>query len=143
LGTSATMIAMMMRGRFPLVPNVAFAAVDVRDVAAAHVAALGASQAVGRRFVLSGGTRSLREIGAILAASHPAYAGRMPRGTIPDGLVRALATVCPPLRQILPELGARKSFDCRPAEDILGIPLRSPEKAVVALADSLVALGCV
>lgn len=141
LGTSASIVAMMMKGRLPLVPNIAFAIVDVRDVAKAHVSAMLHKDAPGRRFILSAGTRSMREIADAVAAACPAYRSRMPRGVLPDAAVRLISIVYPPLRQILPELGVRRQLDCSPAVTVLAQSFVTPEDAVGAMAESLRAQG--
>lgn len=140
-GTSASVIAAMMKGRAPVVPNVALGIVDVRDVAEAHLAAMTTAKAAGRRFILSGGSRTLCEIGASIAASHPAYRRRLPRATLPDGLVRAAGRVSSRLAQLVPELGARKILVTEPAETVLGLRFRTPEEAIGAMAESLVRHG--
>ncbi|WAJ30838.1 NAD-dependent epimerase/dehydratase family protein [Antarcticirhabdus aurantiaca] len=136
-GTSADVVAMMMRGVMPAVPAVSFGIVDVRDVARAHVAALTATDAVGHRFILSGGTRSLLQLGAGIARAEPAYRRRVPRFALPDALVRAAAAVIPSVRTLVPDLGRGKQFDTAPAETILGLRFRPPEEAIAAMAKSL------
>lgn len=140
-GTSASLIRMMMRGRLPLVPDVAFGVVDARDVALAHVAAMAAPAAAGRRFILSAGTRSMREIAAVIGEFLPAYRRRLPRATLPDAALRLAARFSPAARQIVPELGGRKHLVAGPAQTILGVVFRSPEEAVRRMAQSLVEQG--
>ncbi|KQT83547.1 NAD-dependent epimerase/dehydratase family protein [Aurantimonas sp. Leaf443] len=136
-GTSARLVRAMMAGRLPLVPRVSFGIVDCRDVAAAHVAALDHPAAGGRRFLLSGGSRSMLEIGDALAAFDPALRGRVPKANLPDALVRLLAFVVPSARAAVPELGRPKNLDVSPARDLLGISFRPPETAIAAMAESL------
>lgn len=138
-GTSVSLVRMMMQGRFPVVPDIAFGVVDVRDVAAAHVRALTVPQAAGRRFILSAGTRSLRDMGRTIAAAQPAFARRMPRATLPSGLVRLLARVSAQVAQVVPDLGARKTYDTDPARNVLSLDFRSPEEAIARTADDLAA----
>ncbi|UIJ73806.1 NAD-dependent epimerase/dehydratase family protein [Aurantimonas sp. HBX-1] len=142
-GTSATLIAMMMRGRAPLVPDISFGIVDVRDVADAHVAAMERQAAAGRRFILSAGTRSLLEIGRHLAVTDPSLRRRVPRFVLPDSLVRAAALVSPQARLLVPELGRPKDLDAGPARSVLDIVFRQPEAAIAAMAASLKNCGIV
>lgn len=142
-GTSAMLIAMMMSGRMPVVPNVRFGIVDVRDVATAHVAAMETRSAAGHRFILSAGTRSLIEIGRHLAVVDPSLRRRVPRFVLPDYVVRAAALVSAQARLLLPELGRAKDLDADAARSTLGIVFRSPEEAIAATAESLRAYAVV
>ncbi|MEH6721743.1 MAG: NAD-dependent epimerase/dehydratase family protein [Aurantimonas endophytica] len=142
-GTSAMVIAMMMRGRTPVVPDVAFGIVDVRDVADAHVAAMEVPSAAGHRFILSAGTRSLMEIGRHLASAEPTLRRRVPRFVLPDYVVRTAALVSRQARLLLPELGRAKDLDTDLARTTLDIVFRSPEEAIAATATSLRSYGVV
>ena len=140
-GTSAALIRAVMEGRMPVVPDVAFALADVRDVADAHLAAMTNPSAVGRRFALSSGSLSLIEIGAVVGEACPGDARRLPRFTLPDRVVRLAAILSPQARAAVPELGRRKLLDTSPARDILGLSPRSPEDAVAAMARSIAGLA--
>lgn len=142
-GASVTLIRMMMRGRLLLVPDIAIGIVDVRNVVAAHLAALDVPDAAGRRFILTAGSRLLREVGAAVAAACPAYAGRMPKATLPDFVLKAAAVFSSAARQVVPELGARRQLVPEPAQTILGVAFRSPDAAIGATARSLVEHGLV
>lgn len=139
IGTSARIVQTMMRGWLPLVPDMAFGIVDVRDVATAHRLALTVTEAAGRRFLLSAGSRSLRQMVEALGAAFPRYRRRMPRAAIPDFFIRAAARVSPAAAQMLPELGPAKQLDVQPAGNILGVVFRPPEEAICETARSLVA----
>ncbi|HEX2018682.1 MAG TPA: aldehyde reductase [Aurantimonas sp.] len=143
IGTSATLVAMMMRGRLPIVPNVSFGIVDVRDVARAHLAAMVTEGAAGHRFILSAGTRSLMEIGRHLVDADPSLRRRVPRFVLPDIAVRAAARVSAQAKLVVPELGRAKEMVSDPARDSLAIVFRPPEEAIAATARSLRALGIV
>ncbi|MCC4299298.1 NAD-dependent epimerase/dehydratase family protein [Aurantimonas coralicida] len=140
-GTSAALIRTVMEGRMPVVPDLAFALADVRDVADAHLAAMTTPSASRRRFALSSGTLSLIEIGKVVGEACPGEARRLPRWTLPDRVVRLTAILSPQARAAVPELGRRKSLDTTPARDILGLSARSPEDAVAAMAQSIAQLA--
>ena len=78
----------------PAVPRLSFAFIDVRDVAAAHVAALTAPGAGGHRFPMGERNLSLLEFANILRRRFPAYAAKLPRFELPDWAVRILLTCC-------------------------------------------------
>lgn len=143
LGTSANLVRLMLNGRMPAVPDIAFGVVDVRDVAAAHVAALTHPAAPGRRFIVSAGSLSLRDIAGELREAFPDLARRPPRHTIPSGPIRLAARVSRRAAMLAAELGEAKRLDVRPAKEILGLEFRTPHEAVRSLAESLIRLDLV
>ena len=54
-GQSMSMVAQMLAGKLPMVPNIAFPMVDVRDVATLHVKAMVHPDAAGLRIIASQG----------------------------------------------------------------------------------------
>ncbi|KQT60246.1 MULTISPECIES: NAD-dependent epimerase/dehydratase family protein [unclassified Aureimonas] len=143
VGSSISLLRMMMQGRLPVVPDVNIGIVDVRDVAEAHLRAMLVPEAAGRRFLLSAGSRSLREIGRAVAKDFPDFRRRMPRATIPDGLVRIAARFVPLAASVAPELGVTKILDTTPAEELLGLRFHSPEEAIRATGEDLIRFGLV
>ncbi|ORE88041.1 NAD-dependent epimerase/dehydratase family protein [Aurantimonas sp. 22II-16-19i] len=136
-GTSVQLIGMMMRGKLPAVPDIVFGVVDVRDVAAAHVAALTADGAVGRRFIVSAGSLSMMEIGRAIAEAFPEYRNKVPRFALPDVVVRMAALLVGEARAAIPELGRRKELSTEPARAVLGFAPADPREAVAATVRSL------
>ena len=66
-GASMSMASQMLQGKMPMIPNVAFPMVDVRDVAKLHVAALKEEKAANQRFIAAESKPiSFQEIGAML-----------------------------------------------------------------------------
>ena len=56
-----------LNGKMPAVPDVSLAMVDVRDVVAAHIAALKKPEAVGNRYVLVADTVNMREAARMIS----------------------------------------------------------------------------
>jgi nucleoside-diphosphate-sugar epimerase len=141
-GTSAQMVIRIFGG-LPAAPRFNFAVVDVRDVAAAHVTALTAPSAAGRRFPMGERTLSLLEFANILRRRFPAYASKMPRFELPDWAVRIYALFDADLRGNLGELGVVRRMDSRDVVALLGRDLITAEAAVVATGESLIAFKLV
>ena len=137
-GTSVQMVTRIFSG-LPAAPRFNFAVVDVRDVAAAHVTALTAPSAGGRRFPMGERTLSLLEFANILRRRFPAHASKMPRFELPDWAVRIYALFDADLRGNLGELGVVRTMDSRDAVALLGRGLIPAETAIVATAESLIA----
>jgi len=142
-GTSVALLKRMFDGSLPAAARVAFIVVDVRDVAAAHVAAMTSEEARGQRFPMGNGTFSLMEIAAILRRAMPERARNMPRFEVPDWMVRLVAFVDADIRGNLGELGVVKRADATAARRLLGRDLIAADEATIASARSLVAQGLV
>lgn len=138
-GTSAALVAQLLNGAVPAAPRIAFGIVDVRDVAALHVAAMTDPSSAGKRLPISDATLPLIEIARILSRAIPEKAGRMPRLELPDWAVRLYALFDRDVRGNLGELGIYKHLDSRRAIAILGRPLIPAADAAIASARSLIA----
>lgn len=143
VGTSGSLVLRLLTGGVPAAPPVILGYVDVRDVAAAHLAAMERPEAGGRRFVVSGETLSLMEVADALRAAFPERARRLPRAEMPDWLARLLARIDPSLRDAAAEIGRRKPTDPVAAEWLLGRPLLPARVAAVATARSILDRGLV
>ncbi|HHY50181.1 MAG TPA: NAD-dependent epimerase/dehydratase family protein [Alphaproteobacteria bacterium] len=141
-GVSPVLIQRLLEG-IPFAARVALNLVDVRDVAALHLAAMRTPGAGGQRYIASATPMTLVELIEALRAAFPAYARRLPRFVAPDWLVRLYARVHPEARDHVRELGRVRRFDTRPAEALLGRPFITPRLAAAATAQSLVDFGLV
>ena len=137
VGTSGDLVRRLLAGAMPIAPPVVLGYVDVRDVAAAHLAAMERPEAGGRRFIVSGETLSLLEVADALRVAFPERARRLPRAEMPDWLARGLARLVPSLRDAAAEIGRRKPTDPAAAEWLLGRLLLPARAAAVATARSL------
>lgn len=142
-GTSLELLRLMMRGAYPAVPPVAFPVVDVRDLAALHVAALEKPETGGRRLLATGGPLSLREVGAIMRRVDPAHTRKVPTMELPKALVGLMARFDKRVAGALQDVGCRPSVDVGYVERLTGVKFRSPVEAVEAATQSLVAVGAV
>lgn len=140
-GTSVGLLKRFFDGSLPATARIFFIIVDVRDVAAAHVAAMTGTAAGGRRFPLGAETRSFMELAQILRAAFPERANRMPRFEVPDWVVRLVAFADSDIRGNLGELGVVRRTDPAPAAALIGRPLIGAEDATIASARSLIAQG--
>lgn len=139
VSASLALVTQPMQAKLPAYPKLTFGIVDVRDVALAHVRAMTEPRAAGERFLLGGDIVTFAELGEILREAYP---GRtLPKGELPNWLVRLLANLNPVLKQILPELGKRRAYSNQKARDILGIEPRGAREAALASTESLIRLG--
>jgi len=138
-GTSPVLVIRLMNGSVPAAPRLAFAIVDVRDVAAAHVAALTSPTAGGRRFPMGERTLFFKEVADILRQRFPERAGKTPRFEMPNWAVRLYALFDSDVRANLGELGVARRLDSSDVEALLGRKLIPADQAIVATAESLIA----
>lgn len=137
-GTSAVVIQRLLNGSIPAAPRIPLVIVDVRDVAAAHVAAMTVPQAGGQRFPMGERTLYLREIAAILREAFPERARKIPRRELPDWVVRLYGFFDGDVRSNVGELGVFKRLDSSAAVGLLGRPLVPASDAVIAAGESLI-----
>jgi len=140
-GTSALLVLRLLNGSVPAAPRIPMTVIDVRDVAAAHLAAMTAPEAGGRRFPMGVDTLFLKQAADLLRPHYPDH--RIPRLEMPDWVVRLYALFDRDVRDNLGELGYAKPLDSTPAVALLGRPLISGPDAILATAESLVAHGLV
>ena len=139
---SIQLLRRMLEGGIPACPRLYFGVVDVRDVADLHVAAMTHPAASGERFLaVAGGSLSLLEIANVLRGRLGPLARKAPTREVPDWLLRITALFNPMVREILPELGKRKSATNAKARRVFEWTPRSNEEAIIASAESLVRLG--
>jgi len=142
--TSIMLIKRLIDGAMPGAPRLYFGIVDVRDVAAMHLTCMTHPAAKGERFLAAAGEfLSIAQIARVLKRTMGAAAKRVPTMELPDFLVRLAARRDPAVQQILPELGKRKNGANAKARRVLGWSPRTNEEAIVATAESLIALGLV
>ena len=141
---SIEIIRALLKGQMPAVPRMYFGLVDVRDVADLHLRAMTSPSAVGQRFIaVAGEPMSMFEVAKVLRRRLGTAASRVPRGQMPDILVRLLALVSPRMKEIVPQLGKCRRGSNEKARRLLGWVPRSNEETVAATAESLIQFGLV
>lgn len=137
--TSGELILKLLNGSIPACPKVGFNCIDVRDVAAAHIAAMTNPRAAGQRHILVSEFGWMRDISKALRAA--GY--KTPTKDLPNFLVHLLAIFDPAARQIITELGHRPHISSARAREVLDLELISIENMSLEMAHSMVELGVV
>lgn len=135
-GASATLVARLLKGSNSLIRNFDVTAVDARDVAAAHVLALGRPETAGERIAAVAGNLSFPQMARILRRAYPDR--RIPARTAPDWLIRVLSLGMPRLRTAVPLLGVPEAVSNAKARALLGLDFIPPEEALLATARDLI-----
>jgi nucleoside-diphosphate-sugar epimerase len=135
-GSSIDVIERVMRGKDPMLPDIGFPAVDVRDIALMHIRAMETPESIGKRFI--GVDRYLKfvEIAELLKSDHPTY--KIPTRIAPNLLIRFLAIFDKTIRTIVPNLGKHHGASGARAQSVLGIEFRDVRQAVRESGDYLV-----
>ncbi|MCW5713985.1 MAG: aldehyde reductase [Bauldia sp.] len=139
--TSGEMIENFLRGKYPIVARFGLPVADVRDVAAAHVAAMEKPEAAGQRFIVADAFLWFADIGRIIGEALPAYRRKMPKGELPNVVSRLVVPFRPDMRAVKGDLGRVWEVDSEKAKSVLGITIRPAREAVVAMAEALIRFG--
>ena len=142
-GTSGELVKLILDGAYPAVPNVYFSMVDVRDVAAAHLAAMTVPDAAGQRFLCAEGGHSMRAVAAILAERIGPLGFKVTTRKMPDFVMRAIAVFDKTAKLAINNLGNNHRFDTSKIRGTLGWTPRPLDEMVVAMAESMIAHGVV
>lgn len=127
-GTSVSVIERILRGRDPMLPDIAFPCVDVGDVAAAHITALEHEEASGKRFAVAASVLTFADMAAVLKREFPSR--RIPTRVAPGWFIRLLGRFDKGVASIVPALGRREPVSSERARTLLGIVLRDPRESV-------------
>jgi nucleoside-diphosphate-sugar epimerase len=138
---SVWVVRNMLAGKPPRLINLGLSIVDVRDLAAAHVAALTAPQAPGERFLCTGHFLWMPEIAQILRSRLGSDGAKVPTRVLPDSLVYLLSLFMPQLRMFRHDIGQRRDADNSKARTLLGFQARSPAETLIDCARSLIGVG--
>ena len=132
-------------GTYPAIMDLEWGYVDVRDVAAAHVAALDPAVPQGR-YICASSNMTMAEVVALMRAEGFGHT-RLPRFDLSGGVGTALMKLMSYSQPggigsyLRTHLGRKPRFDNSRARDILGIAFRSPEDSVKDTLADLVRWG--
>lgn len=141
--TSGQLIYRLLRGEVPGIPQMYWPIVDVRDVAAAHIAAMTASEAAGQRFCCAGESYWAQDVAQILARHFAGKNYKITTRQIPDLFMRLIALVDPTTRLSINWLGREYTLANAKLKTTLGWSPRSLDETVIEMAESMISLGMV
>ena len=138
-GTSALLLIRLFRGDMPGVPRMTIPAIDARDVAAVHVAAMrDGGNSGGKRLPMAAGGLSMLEMAQVLREAFPEHTRKLPKLQLPDWFVRFYALFDKDVRDNLAELGPERRIDASGARALLGRDFVPPKETVLAMAKSVI-----
>lgn len=139
---SIQMVERLLRG-MPGAPRIGFSVVDVRDVVELELLAMTGPEAGGERFVATVRFMWMAEVAAVLRERLGEDAAKVPKRSIPDFLVRAMALFDPSVRSITGQLGKKTELSSEKARAKLGWSPRPVEETIAACGRSLLDKGVV
>ena len=108
-GQSVEMMTKMIGGKMPMIPDMSFGMVDVRDVARLHVKAMTAAGAAGKRFIAA--TAEPIEMATVANVLKTAGYTKVPSLRAPTFLLKMMSLFDREVHGMLPFIGKRASFD--------------------------------
>jgi nucleoside-diphosphate-sugar epimerase len=141
--TSGELIRTFLRGEVPGVARIKMGLVDVRDVAAAHIAAMTTPEAAGQRFACVNRQFWLYEAAQILNKHFSTRGYKIPTMILPSWLVRIVAIFLPPARSVLKTLDRETFIDSTLIRKTLKWKPLSLEQSFVDMAESMIELKLV
>jgi len=142
-GTSGELVKKLLGRELPACVRVGWAMVDVRDVAAMHLAAMTTPEAAGQRFVCATQHAWMIDVARILDGRYRAQGFRVPLRELPGWVLRILARFDKTMRLVVNDYDKRQDVSWEKAKRVLGWKPRGLEEMVVAMGDSLIRHGVV
>jgi dihydroflavonol-4-reductase len=140
-GSSVSVVQRILNGKDPMLPDLSFSIVDVKDVAAMHVRAIGTDASKGQRFIASAGSRTFVSMAKSLKTAFPNR--KISSIQAPSALIRFLALFDGEIKAVLPTIGKHIDVNSSKAKNVLGINFIPVEKSLVETASYLLDNGFV
>lgn len=138
---SIGLVTGLLAGKVPAMPSNGFSIIDVRDVAALHVAALETSGTLGERYLATADYVPFPMVADIVRQAYPDW--DITTKQVPDWIIKLIARFGGPARQIINDIGNEKIFDGSKGEALLGRKFIGAKDAILATAESAIRLGLV
>lgn len=135
-GSSVSIIDRILAGKDPMLPDLSFSIVHVKDVAKMHVLAIKNQSTVSERFIASSGAMSFVEIAKYLKPLFPNK--KIKTIQAPNFIIRILSLFDADIKAVLPLLGDRTSVDASKAESTFKMVFLTPQETVLETANFLV-----
>jgi dihydroflavonol-4-reductase len=136
---SLGLVSGLLDGSTPALPSNGFSIVDVRDVAAMHVAALEKPEAEGQRYLATAEYMPFPKVAATVRELYPDRP--VTERHVPDWIIKLVARFGGPARQIINDIGNEKHFDGSKGERLMGRSYIPARQSIADTAESVLRLG--
>jgi dihydroflavonol-4-reductase len=140
---SVGVVARLLSGKVPAIPNIGFNIVDVRDLVDLHIKAMLAPQAAGQRFLASSDFLWLSDIARVLRENLGGKGANVTSRRLPDFMLRITALFQAEARFMAPMIGRRPRFSTVEAATLLDWHPRPASVTVLDCAESMLREGLV
>ena len=117
-GSSISVVERIMKGKDPMLPDLRFSIVDVRDVAQMHVQAIKNDATKGERILAASETYSFVGIAKYIKSIYPK--SKIKTGKAPSALIKLLSLFDGEIKAVLPLLGKPMITSNKKAQKLLG-----------------------
>ena len=139
---SAKIMNMFLNDSIPGgVPLIKMAAVDVEDVAKAHMQCIKLDEAQGKRYVLVGTSAWMRDLAMILSNNYAQYGYRVPTNEAKYCLIKFVGFFRDDAKQIAKMWGKEYNLDNTRSKEILGIEYRPLEQSITTMVEGMIQMG--
>jgi dihydroflavonol-4-reductase len=138
-GSSISLVERVLQGKDPMLPDLSFSIVDVKDVAKMHVDSIKTDTTKGERILASSGNWSFIEIAKLLKSAYPTSKAKTAKA--PTFLIKFLSLFDGTIKGVLPMLGKPMKINGTKATRLLGIHYIPVETSIKDSADFLVKNG--
>ena len=143
-GAAAMLVCGQLLGnKIPGILDMIFSIVDVRDVAAAHLAAMEKPEAAGNRYVLNSETILMKEMAQIISKEFHPQGYKIPSWTIPKALMWLGKFFSVQMKILYPSVGKRVRYNNEKMLTELGVKPRPARESLIDACYRLVELGLV
>lgn len=139
--SSVQIVRLVLARAYPGWPRIGWSIVDVRDVAAAHLAAMTRPEAAGKRFCCTNEWRWHQEIAMILADHFAAQGYRISTRQMPDFFLRLFALFDARAKTTVGNLGKKTEYSHELLSTTLDWMPRPVEETIVATGESIIQFG--
>ena len=134
-GQSVALMTDMIRGKMPMIPDIAMGMVDVRDVARLHVAAMTTAAAAGQRFIAA--TAEPVAFSYIAEVLRNAGYSKVPSRKAPNALIKLMSIFDREAKGMIPLLGMKAAFDTDATFNVLGWQPTAVESSITEMAAAI------
>ena len=136
--TSGALVQSLMQGNIPGLARMHFNAVDVRDVASAHLLAMTKPEAAGQRFVCVGDSFWMEDVAKVLKEAYPDYPVKT--NVFPSWMVRIVALFSKEARATVDSLDNEQIVDNKKIKEFFDWQPRDMKEMVLSMAESMMEL---
>ncbi|XP_076435321.1 uncharacterized protein LOC143275231 [Babylonia areolata] len=141
--TSVQIMQKLLNRAMPMLPNVSFPIIDVRDAALAHVRAMTIPDAAGRRHIATNTNMWFSQIGIVLKAVFGPQGYKVPTRVAPKLFLYVVSLFDRSVRAVLPNVGVVHLYDNSRLRTVLKVEPREVKDTLVEMAYAVIEAGFV